>query len=221
MTLLFKFGEVEHLRSLQAGTIYLNSWCYFKTCESKADRDPNEGTHKWMNPAITSIEIGGHKFTAQGGTLSMSLSYPDLQTKIFCMSVFCSTDRRITRPIFDPRLLKLGDHMLVIHNVGQFVGQLDAKLKTLYENHVIEGANTGKVTYFDENTYDGEVGPFFKTSNLAFQEEWRLVVRTIATDDKPFTVEIGSIEKISLLMETKNFKNRIELRDDNSIAVAI
>jgi len=215
--LLFKFGEVEHLRALQTGTVYLSPWQYFKTCENKAERD----AYEWLNPTISSIEVAGHKFTATGGTMSMSLSYPDSQTKIFSASELRSDRDRVTGPIFDPRLLRHGSHLLVMRNAAQFIEQLRTALKTLCDQNIVEGAATAFVTYFDKNTYDGEVGPFRKTMDLSYEKEWRLVLRTVAMDEEPFILEIGSIESISTLMETKEFRNRVERHDDGSIHITI
>jgi hypothetical protein len=219
--LLFKFGEPGHLRALQAGSMHLSSWGYFKNCENVAERDVDEGTHEWRNPEISSIIIAGRRLTATGGTLSFSLSYPDSQTKIFCASELRSDRTRVTGPLFDPRLLKHGSQLLVITDVAQFVRQLEPVIKTLYDQGIIECAKTGFVTYFDKNKYDGEVGPFRKTSDFAHEKEWRFVLRTTAMDDKPFALEIGSIAGISTLMETKDFKNQVIRRDDGSIHIAI
>jgi hypothetical protein len=219
--LLFKFGDLTHLRRLQAGSVHLPSWQYFKTCENEAERDAHEGAHEWRNPVISSLEIAGHKFTATGGTLSFSLSYPDSQTKIFCASELRSNRDRVTGDLFNPRLLKHGSHLLVIRDAAQFIKQLQTALETLCDQNVIEGATADFVTYFDKDNYDGDVGPFRKTNDFAYEKEWRLALRTVSIDERPFTLEIGSIEFISTLMETKDFKNQVERHDDGSIHITI
>ena len=216
-SLIFKFGELAHLRALQRGAVYMKPWTYFSAAEKDAERDSNEGTHVWFNPAQTKIEIAGHEFTSAGGTLSLSLKFPDTRTKVFCASKACRENCKLTGPIFENRMAKHGAHLLVITDVKSFGAQLVAALTSSQEKKEIGRFGERRVIYFDQDSYDGPVCPFLKASQFAFEKEWRLVVLTANESDQPFTLEIGSIEGSSILMETKDFKNKVECRSDGSV----
>lgn len=216
-SVIFKFGEFEHLRALQEGTVYMKPWTYFSTTENNVERDSNEGTHVWFNPAQTVMELCGHKLTKESGTLWGSLKFRDERTKIFCASEACRENCSVTGPVFDGRMTKHGEHLLVITGVKQFGEQLKAELMAFQNKKMIEQFAAQRVSYFNENTYDGEVGPFRKASRFAFEKEWRLAVRTFTEEDSPFVLEIGSVKNISTLMETKDFINKVECRSDGSI----
>jgi hypothetical protein len=216
-SVLFKFGELEHLRALRQGIVYTSPWNYFSNAENVAERDPNEGTHAWFNPTQTTIQIAGRKFTKEGGTLSASIKFPDTQTKVFCASEACRENCSVAGPIFEERMTRHGQHLLVITGVKHFCEQLTAALTILQDKKVIERFEARRVTYFDENTYDGEVGPFQKASRFAFEKEWRLMVRSVVAENVSFKLDIGSIESDSTLMATKDFKNKIEHRSGDLI----
>jgi hypothetical protein len=220
-SILFKFGDLEHLQSLQRGWIYMNPWRYFRDCEKSVERDANEGAHAWINPQHTSIEIADHSFRAEGGTIKASISVDDHVTKIFCASAFCKSIGRQAGQIFDDRVKSHGESLLVIWNVGGFFGKLGSALKRLNSEGEISFYEAQFVEYFDEMIYDGDVGPFRKSSRYSHEKEWRLMVQNVIQNDEPLVFDFDSIADDSEIIPTAAFKNRIGLNADGSIQINI
>jgi hypothetical protein len=199
----------------------MNSWAFFKDCEREIERDRNEGVLTWLNPSRSALIINGRHLTREGGTLSASVGFNDPSLKIFCASAFYRHEQREPGRIIDESVLRHGSHVLVVHNTGGFCERLFAKVQSLRAAGIVTQSGAERIEYFDEDEYDGDVGPFRKAARYSKEKEWRLGVRTAATDDGPFQFEIGSIESLSILKETKAFENRIERRADDLINVCL
>ena len=217
---LLKFGTKKHLEQLQQGTVYMNPLSYYHHCEQgnpTGRQDRYEGTSIWCNPNKTKIEINGSQLTAQGGCLSASLSFPDQisKQKVFCASCICLGDKVEDMKIVDDRLKQFGDHLLVIGNMKFFGERLKNALDNELSQHKITRFATSVVSYFDKNTYDGEVGVFRKRSAFSYQKEWRLMVEE-NTPERPYILRIPPITDISHLIETEKFLNYVEPRPDGT-----
>ncbi len=216
---LIKFGAEEHLRMLQQGKLYMNSWQYFKACEKHDERtDTNEGVHFCINPSKTRILIADRILSREGGTLNATVAFFDKKTKIFCASALWNNDEVKTDEIFDHRIKDFGDAFIVIMDIKGFFRKLSCSLKNLHLDSKIETSDARRVRYFDEDSYDGEVGPFRKTLQYAHQREWRLAIQTAQENDEPFILNIGSIENICMLGKTKNFKNAVDSKIENCLS---
>ncbi len=215
--LIVKFSKGEYLRELQQGKLYLNPWSYFKNCEDHTERkDENEGLHYLIQPKETEVTIDGHTFSPEGGFLGGSIEFPDdnIKNKIFSACVIMRGEAvREDWKIFDDKVKDFGDSFIVIRDVKEFFKRLKDSLIKLQNEGIIEGFGYGLVTYYDEKSYDGEIGPFKKTIKFAHQKEWRLVVRTADSGNKPFELLIGSIEDISTIEKTTDFKNQIKPKE--------
>ena len=214
--ILVKFGKEEHLKMLREGKLYLNPWSYFKTCGKHGERtDEKEGTHLWINPSKARILIAGRTLSRENGALNGAMSFVDRKTKIFCAAALWNGDEIETDEVFDHRIKDLGDSFLAIVNIKNFFEKLKHALQKKYADGIIERSDARRVSYFDEMSYNGVVGPFGKSLKYAHQREWRLVIQTAQESDNPFELDIGSIERISMLSKTKDFKN-VANRNDES-----
>lgn len=212
--LIVKFGQEKHLKEIRQGKLFMNSWQYFSDCESHLERrDENEGVAYLIQPGISEIKINDHKLSKEGGFLRGSESYLEdgIRTKIFCASIiFRKEEVREDWKIFDDRVKDFGDSFLVIWNLKVFFTRLTASLNKLKSGGTLETFEYKPVTYYDENSYDGEVGPFMKSLKYAHQKEWRLLIRNKAMCSAPFTLKIESLEDISYIGKTGDLKNRIK-----------
>lgn len=214
--LILKFGKEEHLRNLQAGRFHLRSLQWFRTQEASShQRDANEGADLWLNPAKSELIINGHRFTSEGGTLNASLFFDLRQPHVFCASVVHARPIRDDRRVFDNRLTSFGESILVIHDLSAFRERLQKALENLKAQSVIDAYQAGDVAYFDERTYDGNVGPFRKSARFEWQGEWRLAVRT-GSPAEIFEFHTDSLADISSLGRTKDLINRVEPKLDGS-----
>ncbi len=220
---IIKFGQKEHLKMLQEGKLYMQPWRWFKDCEShKERRDVNEGVQHWFNPEKTEIYIAGHKFTRAGGTVDARMSLVDEKTNIFCAAAFWNgDDSKEDGRMFEEEIKDFGENFLAIGDIKVFFQKLNSALKDLHANGTIEGADAQRVSYFDEVSYDGEVGPFRKSSRYKHQKEWRLIIRKVQEDREPFVLDIGSIKEITILGETKDFKNKMERVAEGLVKISI
>lgn len=219
--LLIKFGEEAHIRGLQKGKLYMNPWRYFCECEVHRERrDPNEGVHSWWNPDKRIIKINERTLTSKGGTISASSSCSSDNYNIFCMCGLYKNDSvDLGGNLFDERVMEFGNSFLAISDGKTFIERIKAELSK--DKVGIKKVSWNSVGYFDERTYDGEVGPFRKSSRYVHQKEWRLVVEKIKMDDKPFILDIGDISDISIFGRTADFKNRIERYSDGVVNILV
>ena len=82
---------------------------------------------------------------------------------------------------------------------------------------MLVGYSAKRVTYFDEDTYDGTVGPFRKSSRFEYEKEWRLAVQQAEVNPLPLRIDIGAIEDISELVDSNTFKNHVVRLPNGSI----
>jgi len=213
--ILVKFGQEEHIRSFQNSLVYMNTIEYFKRVENQQQRDIHEGTDVWLNPSTSDLLVDGYKLTQEGGTLSVALSTSHCDIKVFCACLICKGDIvRDDFKILDDRVCDFGDTFIVIHRWREFTDRLRRSLERELASERIGAYQFEKVQYVDIDTFDGNYGPLRKPQQYEYQQEWRLAVK--ANDEEAYKFHIPSISDISHIEKTKNFKNRIEKKDDGS-----
>jgi hypothetical protein len=215
--LIIKFGQENHLRELQQGKLYMNAWSHFKNCEDHLERkDENEGLHYLIQAGKSEIILNDHRFSPEGGFLGGSIELPDesIKNKVFCACVIFRNEAiREDWKIFDDRIKDFGESFIVIWNLNEFFKRLSDSLIKLKNEGIIEAFESGPIIYYDENNYDGEVGPFRKSTRYAHQKEWRLIARTAGRNDSHFELKMDPIEDICAIGKTDEFKNRIKPKE--------
>ena len=98
------------------------------------------------------------------------LSYTsEAQQNIFCMF---SLTEPTAKPLLTPEHLHFGSHFVLILNTPEFL----ERIKRTVVSMGLRG-EAGLVTYYDDATYAGKIGPFRKPERFAYQKEFRIVVR--------------------------------------------
>jgi hypothetical protein len=178
MLILFKFGHEEHLRAFrEQGMLHMRTMQHFAADENgnAARGDRFEGASSIIQPAHLKMTVS-HPFLGSLEVNSSDVVGPviisynaEAEQNIFCMFSLTAPTQK---PLLSEEYLHFGDHFVLILNAGEFIERVNRAV--LAWNLTGE---RGPVTYYDDETYSGAVGPFQKPSRFAYQQEFRIVLR--------------------------------------------
>jgi hypothetical protein len=196
--ILFKFGMREHLQQFREGLLYMNTSAYFAVREADAPRsDPLERTSHIIQPR----DIGSMTLEVPGLNLKTIILPADLASattfasendacNIFCMyAVKCSVMGSFG-PDVDSRNYLFGDSFVVVTNTSEFLNRVGLGANAAGLKH-----KAAPVKYHDPNTHSGDTGPFWKSSDFAYQNEFRIIVRPASTAARK--LRIGDMRDIT------------------------
>lgn len=210
--LFIKFGKEEHLREMQSdGLFYCNTITYFASIDGDINRSDNfENVFETKYFETPNLEIkvvndnqdcnkGWKKLGANN--LQLRHFYEKPIGNIFCISAF---NLNPINPInifhFDERLIEFGNCALVIMNQPLFLERLNEKLEELIKSGIMH--EKGFIKYSDLRAHSGEVSLFQKDNRFAFQEEFRIYLKTDKYEvNDPFKFYIGDISDISEIID--------------------
>lgn len=214
---LVKFSSSEYINSLRQVNLYMNSVEYFRRCDSLTHSDLYEGAD-FLHQAdiIQSILIESPSFKKI--TLSKDTGLKNFMagkdsnycTNIFCMYLWRIYKDQPNKNKIDHRLFSFGDTALIMLNSNEFINRVKraVKSKNYYCTH-------GNVKYFDEHIYSGEVGLFRKRKSLEYMNEYRIAVNA-EMNYKPYTLSIGDISDISIIIKSQDINKFYGSRKHNS-----
>jgi hypothetical protein len=143
--------------------------------ENPARRDRFEGASTIIQPAHLKMKFshplfGTHEVDPNDVVGPVIISYnAEAEQNIFCMF---SLTEPTQKPFFREEHLHFGDHFVLILNANEF---LERASRAMLAEHLTGQARL--VTYYDDATYSGPVGPFQKPSRFSYQQEFRIVLR--------------------------------------------
>jgi hypothetical protein len=222
MLVLFKFGREEHLTALrQQGLLHMQTMRYFADAEREnpARGDRFEGTARIFQPTaikmiISHPVIGSHEVDPRDLAGPVIFSYErEAEQNILCL--FSLTAPTTTRAVLHEDHLRLGSHFVLFLNTREFLDRVHRELVRLD----LSGTR-GPVKYYDESSYSGEVGPFWKPKRFAYQQEYRIVVRP---GQAPFRdLVIGDISDItSPVLPLSELDQIVDFSQEAAIAAGI
>lgn len=222
LKILVKVHSKEIIDDIQKnGTLWMNPIDTFQKIENKIKRDKNENLTTLLQAKKSRIKIDGVEFElVPDSQVGLYIPKEDKYkfSHIFCMAGFYSdTELRADMKIFDASLLKHGNTILVIHNVGEFIKRLKKSIDIIKWKNPNIKLSTDRVEYINENTYHGEMGPFKKFSSYKHEQEWRIGISGVTGLTSPFILKLGSIEDISGQVKVCDFKNDITKEDDSIV----
>jgi hypothetical protein len=199
--LLFKFGKKAPIEQFRAGLLYLNTQKYFAQSEADAvlRTDVHEGLGFIHQPGIITSLV--FSFGDKKVEMAPRLTGPfrggriENQCNLFCM--YALTEIEAGQPVIDPRVCRFGDSYTIISKTHEFLDRVNAAAKKAGLE-----ATWDLVEYPDFKTYSGDVSAFQKSSDYAYQREFRIAVYPGATG--PIQLQVGSLEDITtpiLLLE--------------------
>lgn len=179
------FEEKEWADSFRRGQLRLGQVAAFRKKYSEDGgrrHDPAEFADihsEFLNARIfiggTDIEVG------QGAGRIDGRRDLDRQAYIFCMTAV--TDAHLydsgMHHIPDPKLIELGGYAVIVTDYPEFVKRTYSAICSLgyLQGHPdLRGSFLGLIEYVDFRTYRGYLGPFRKSSEYAFQDEWRMAL---------------------------------------------
>jgi hypothetical protein len=213
---LFKFGKREHMEKfVSEGLLYMNTLEHFRRLEACSVRgDPNEGI--------------SHSFAAEGGKLGFKVKIDDeyqsigtlagpiqgRQADLMKTNVFCMYGPRAsnTTILVDPRNMAFGDTFVLLKYGDEFLRR--AKEAARKSGHQML---CHMVHYVDQRTYRGEMGPFRKYSEFAYQNEVRLAL--LPGTGAVHELRLGDLSDIvALTAPLADINNRIRIEPEDVAA---
>lgn len=200
---LMKLGEKSHMEDFyNNGTIYLNTFSYFKNLEicedGRADKDEYLSEYhsgEKLNQMKKDVYFGKDKISLskENGLLSFSIDIQNKEyTHIFCMSYINILWAKQHNKIIDEHnFAKNKDYIVLVYNIEKFFELIK---KALIKNKL--KAKRTYIEYVDRNNFSGEMGCFKKFNDYSYQNEWRLAVNC-KNGEKPFKLIIGSLKGIA------------------------
>ncbi|HWX83750.1 MAG TPA: hypothetical protein VNZ48_09155 [Xanthobacteraceae bacterium] len=178
--ILFKFGMREHLQQFREGFLYMNSQAWFAAQEKDPPRsDPLEGTSHMIQPRdIGNITIEVPKLNLKTIILPADLAAATTfalekdACNIFCMFAVKTFRMGVFSPSVDPRNYQFGDSFVVVMNTSKFLNRVSAGIKAAGFR-----GKAALVEYKDPNSHSGPTGPFWKSSDFEYQNEFRIIAQ--------------------------------------------
>jgi len=172
---LFKFGNRNHLdQFISEGLLYMNTLEHFARREENAVRaDANEGI--WLSyPAETvklgfKVKIQDEYVPIPGLVDTVKWHQRDsLKANVFCMYGLRASN---AEALVDPRNFQFGDSFVLLKDGNEFMRRAREAAHA-----VGQAMRIHSVEYVNRHAHIGEMGPFRKYSEFAYQSEVRLAL---------------------------------------------
>ncbi len=188
------------------GRLYMNTLRYFQELEAKdfLRADKSEGLSASFPAHKMRFYVDDHEIKHLNGRVRFGHPAYD---KIAIFSMYALTEFNLDT-IIDDRVLEFGDTTVVILKGDDFIDRIRReceKRKLLFQ--------TGLVTYVCKDTHEGDMGPFRKYSDLAYQSEFRIAVKS-GRDGPIDDFYIGDISDIVHFCNSSTVKSQFEIRKD-------
>ncbi|HTD39505.1 MAG TPA: hypothetical protein VK671_02710 [Mucilaginibacter sp.] len=198
IAMFLKFGSRENITDLfDNGTIYLNPLQYFRGVEDTELRgDRYEGVSQIKNYPPGSFEIPAINF--KGKYINIHLKNAVAQVLGNIYSLYCISSFAIPNPIefsIDQRVNGFGSHCLMVNDNVEFLNRIEKALQKMNLKFC-----HGFVTYYDRYAINGEVTFFQKPQEFAYQNEFRIYVKSNTT--RPLVLKIGNLKNIAQIIPT-------------------
>lgn len=110
---------------------------------------------------------------------------------------------------FDQRVRELGDQAVIVTNPHEFMRRINVAIQAesfLLAYPGTNGQASCLMKYIDYKDYNGSIGPFRKSNEYDFQNEWRLALID-SRDNMPsypdnYFLEVGDLTDISFAVDT-------------------
>lgn len=203
---LIKIGKREHIEAFQKeGVMYMNSFNYFKKLEDDEQRkDIHECIESikqvnWIKLKSDNLEI---EFSKKSGSLinaQLRVNNEGLSGNIFSM-ISITTNLSLNTDKVDVKNSEFGNYFLCINNPKEYMNRVDQAMRLKGFEY-----KYGLVEYYDENSYSGDLGVFYKPQFFQHQNEFRFFIENHL--NAPISLNIGSIKDISFLSKIEELEN--------------
>ncbi|WP_088342433.1 hypothetical protein [Robiginitalea sediminis] len=205
---LIKFGKKEHLtRLLKEGEIYMNSIEWFKNHEKDGVGDLYEGAMEIKNykQGTLTLKLDDKPLVFPNSSLQLRKYHEGHIGNIFSSyALHPQLLKRKSIHRIDKRMLKFGDHCLLIRNTLKFYNSINNRLKELGIS-----CSHNLVRYKNFKRDEINLSLFEKSHLLAYQKEHRIIAWTKSSE--PLKFKIGSIEEYAELFDAERIVNNATL----------
>jgi len=214
---LIKLGKKEHIEGFRnKGIVFMNSINFFKEMEEDEQRkDLHEGIERieqvtWIKIEGKGKEIEFRKDTKENilSSAQLRVANPELEGNLYSM-IAITTDLYAKTDKLDKRNMEFGDSFLVIFNPKEFLNRIDKAVKILELEYY-----WNLVSYYDEESHNGNLGIFNKSKKYEHQNEFRIFVENNKKEE--LILNIGSIEDVSKIFDIDEFE-RLRFKIENGI----
>jgi hypothetical protein len=205
---LIKYGQLEHLQSLQMGNLYCNSIQYFAKCdESRGIGDKYETITKQTFGKTATLNINEGDLNRQliierdpSGNNKNLLFDKEFYANLFCLysvnSKINGFEYKLELPV---DMANVYGHMLIIRDTVAFNQRVVKKLTELKLE-----CKMGLIEYIDFTNFEGRKTYFQKPLKYRNQNEYRIMIKN--TVENPIIIDIGSIKDISEIYTVEEVK---------------
>ena len=218
---LFKFFSCEKYRDdFLRGHLHFNSLSYFRRAEASdsfKQNDPYECC-KIFQPNSIKVFFGQQELNDLAGPVSICGVDDVLKSYIMSFSTirvdsqkkYTSLEDLKRDVLFSEKMIKYGEHAVVIPRVELFVERLrKAALKEGYD------FAKGPVNYYDfskDNVSDEyPKNAFQKRSEFSYQREFRFLLRKKDAVDEYVTLEVGDLSDIAQSCKSADLNGMLEI----------
>lgn len=190
--ILIKILEERFLDDFLNGDIYLNTYDYFRTLDNQDQvrSDIHEGIDECWQVESVHIEDRDGNWVPIGGIKNPITYQSQNMSKSNILCLYSYTDR--SNDFFDEKNLSFGNVAVIIKDLKEFIYRMKRAAEVI-DREIYQGP----ITYVDESTYNGPMGPFKKFSRLQYQNEFRFWVT--GGDGNPCYLKIGDIRDIVMV----------------------
>ena len=214
------FQHKQHADDFRKGIVFAKPLSYFQKLEGQHGiSDPFEGSMYSDEKGIVKIGISPDKMV----DITSSLQGPVRFRRINHVNIVCFHLWRIpilmtnnTEPLLDNQKAKegipiqlqeeFGSHLVVIHNMVEFINRVKTAVEQLYANNCVLNYRGDRITYEDHKPIvsvnsNSLTAAFYKRKKFAYQNEYRMAFELPAIkqkEERPFKFNIGNIEDITM-----------------------
>ncbi len=223
---LLKVGKKEHLEFLAQGKLRFQKLKIYKDAErTEAHSDPYEGIESILQG--TEIKFGiklpsgeTHEFLSENGLVDLRIQ-SSLESPVLCLHAVHTDDwtRREFTEEQIPELKsylrvpdtmrKYGDHIWMIQDLKKFNDRLIEAVKKLEV-----GVKSRFVRYVDFSSVHGTISDeqkaFVKDIRHKGDREFRYQILSQRSFDDTFTIDVGDLKDISMIMGFDEFREMFE-----------
>jgi hypothetical protein len=202
---LLKFGTHDHIKQLQAGTLYFNTIQYFAGCDSSNGRGDKFETiyRQEENQAVTlnlakefhNTNVTAYRKPNYGGYIS-HFENADFYANLYCLfGIYTANPFNEEQIVIPERMRAFGDYFLLITDPREFLRRVIENIADRVSNF-----HYGNVNYIDTVNLNGWKNYFEKPKSYSYQSEFRLAYQN--TSEKPEIFNIGSFNDISVILKS-------------------
>jgi hypothetical protein len=210
-----KLESVEFISKIQRAKyiedMYSNEYLYFswlkdfrRTDEDKSGQnDPRELNTKTEQLKIMTLNVGGKDFPLHNLLKDFKGQFNEhyVDARLNCCSLhWMEIEPEEAPKTYDDKLLNLGNRMLLIYDWQRFFEVLDKSIKEMGLEF-----SRKRVTYYDPETYNGELTLHHKDKKFEYQNEYRILIAP--TNKKSMNIPIPGLKDISAIVDTTDYLN--------------